>query len=206
MQAKHSLTVMFLLIFLIILIISVVYWFNYLGLLNLPRALSKIVSKVPLISYGKDITDPFLLEKEYYSKLRLSYDSMFTQLNQYENELKAKDEQIKEKEKILSESELSFKQKEENIYRKLKEYEDYKENIKKEAIQFINMPPEQAVKVLNSMDILKVVDILRAMDEYFAQIGESSLVPYLVSLMPPDRAAKISEYKVEGATTFSPAP
>ncbi|HNV43381.1 MAG: hypothetical protein KBG82_01900 [Spirochaetes bacterium] len=206
MQAKHSLTVMFLLIFLIILIISVVYWFNYLGLLNLPRALSKIVSKVPLISYGKDITDPFLLEKEYYSKLRLSYDSMFTQLNQYENELKAKDEQIKEKEKILSESELSFKQKEENIYRKLKEYEDYKENIKKEAIQFINMPPEQAVKVLNSMDILKVVDILRAMDEYFAQIGESSLVPYLVSLMPPDRAAKISEYKVEGATTYSPAP
>jgi len=206
MQAKHSLTVMFLLIFLIILIISVVYWLNYLGLLNLPRALSKIVSKVPLISYGKDITDPFLLEKEYYSKLRLSYDSMFTQLNQYENELKAKDEQIKEKEKILSESELSFKQKEENIYRKLKEYEDYKENIKKEAIQFINMPPEQAVKVLNSMDILKVVDILRAMDEYFAQIGESSLVPYLVSLMPPDRAAKISEYKVEGATTYSPAP
>ena len=206
MQAKHSLTVMFLLIFLIILIISVVYWFNYLGLLNLPRALSKIVSKVPLISYGKDITDPFLLEKEYYSKLRLSYDSMFTQLNQYENELKAKDEQIKEKEKILSESELSFKQKEENIYRKLKEYEDYKENIKKEAIQFINMPPEHAVKVLNSMDILKVVDILRAMDEYFAQIGESSLVPYLVSLMPPDRAAKISEYKVEGATTYSPAP
>jgi len=123
MQAKHSLTVMFLLIFLIILIISVVYWFNYLGLLNLPRALSKIVSKVPLISYGKDITDPFLLEKEYYSKLRLSYDSMFTQLNQYENELKAKDEQIKEKEKILSESELSFKQKEENIYRKLKWWE-----------------------------------------------------------------------------------
>lgn len=206
MQAKHSLTVMFLLIFLIILIISVVYWFNYLGLLNLPRALSKIVSKVPFISYSKDVTDPFLLEKEYYSKLRLSYESMFTQLKQYENELKAKDEQIAEKEKTLSESEFSFKQKEENIYRKLKEYEDYKENIKKEAIQFINMPPEQAVKVLNSMDILKVVDILRAMDEYFAQIGESSLVPYLVSLMPPDRAAKISEYKVEGATTYSPAP
>jgi flagellar protein FlbB len=197
---------MFLLIFLIILIISVVYWFNYLGLLNLPRALSKIVSKVPLISYSKDVSDPFLLEKEYYSKLRLSYESMFTQLKQYENELKAKDEQIAEKEKTLSESEFSFKQKEENIYRKLKEYEDYKENIKKEAIQFINMPPEQAVKVLNSMDILKVVDILRAMDEYFAQIGESSLVPYLVSLMPPDRAAKISEYKVEGATTYSPAP
>ncbi|MCR4421154.1 MAG: hypothetical protein GYA61_05220 [Spirochaetales bacterium] len=206
MKAKHGFTVMFLLILLIIVLFAVVYWFNYLGLVNLPRAYSKIVSRIPAISYGKDITDPFLLEKEFYDKLKISYESQFTQLKQFEEQLKLKEEQTNEKEKAISELEASLKEKEENIYRKLKEYDDYKENIKKEAIQFINMPPAEAVKILNNMDILKVVDILRAMDEYFASIGETSLVPYLVSLMPPDRAAKLSEYKIEGSTTFSPAP
>jgi flagellar protein FlbB len=206
MKAKHGFTVMFLLILLIIVLFAVVYWFNYLGLVNLPRAYSKIVSRIPAIPYGKDIADPFLLEKEFFDKLKVTYESQFTQLKQYEDQLKAKEEQTNEKEKAISELEASLKEKEENIYRKLKEYDDYKENIKKEAIQFINMPPADAVKVLNNMDILKVVDILRAMDEYFASIGETSLVPYLVSLMPPDRAAKLSEYKIEGATTFSPAP
>ncbi|MEJ5274012.1 MAG: hypothetical protein WH035_07765 [Spirochaetota bacterium] len=206
MQAKHGFTVMFLLILLIIVLLAVVYWFNYLGLVNLPRAYSKIISRVPGISYGKDINDPFLLEKEFFDKLKISYESQFNQLKQFENELKAKEEQANEKEKAIAELEASLKEKEENIYRKLKEYDDYKENIKKEAIQFINMPPQEAVKILNNMDILKVVDILRAMDEYFKSIGETSLVPYLVSLMPPERAAKLSEYKIEGATTFSPAP
>lgn len=206
MQAKQGFTVMFLLILLIIVLFAVVYWFNYLGLVNLPRAFSKIVSRIPAISYGRDINDPFLLEKEYYDKLKISYESQFAQLKQLEMQLKSREEQANEKEKAITESEKALKEKEENIYRKLKEYDDYKENIRKEAIQFINMPPAEAVKVLNNMDILKVVDILRAMDEYFASIGEASLVPYLVSLMPPDRAAKLSEYKIEGASTFSPAP
>ncbi len=206
MQAKHGFTVMFLLILLIIVLFAVVYWFNYLGLVNLPRAFSKIVSRIPALPYGKDINDPFLLEKEFYDKLKISYESQFAQLKQLESQIKAKEEKANEKEKAIAELETAFKEKEENIYRKLKEYENYKENIRKEAIQFINMPPAEAVKILNNMDILKVVDILRAMDEYFASIKETSLVPYLVSLMPPDRAAKLSEYKIEGATTFSPAP
>ncbi len=206
MQAKHGFTVMFLLILLIIVLFAVVYWFNYLGLVNLPRAYSKIASRIPVIPYGKDIANPFLLEKEFYDKLKLSYESQFAQIKQLENLLKDKEDQANEKEKAIAEAEKALKEKEENIYRKLKEYEDYKENIRKEAIQFINMPPNEAVKILNNMDILKVVDILRAMDEYFASRGETSLVPYLVSLMPPERAAKLSEYKVEGATTFSPAP
>ncbi len=206
MQAKQGFTVMLLLILLIIVLFAVVYWFNYLGLVNLSRAFSKIASRIPVIPYGKDITDPFLLEKEFYEKLKISFDSQFAQLKQLEKDLKVKEEQANEKERAIAEAQKSLKEKEENIYRKLKEYEDYKENIKKEAIQFINMPPNEAVKILNNMDILKVVDILRAMDEYFASIGETSLVPYLVSLMPPERAAKLSEYKIEGASTFSPAP
>ncbi|MFN3411611.1 MAG: hypothetical protein ACK4YF_05585, partial [Exilispira sp.] len=97
MQAKQGLTVTFLLILLIIILLAVVYWFNYLGLVNLPRAYSKIISRIPAIPYGKDIADPFLLEKEFYDKLKISYDSKFSQLKQIENELKLKQDQTNEK-------------------------------------------------------------------------------------------------------------
>jgi flagellar protein FlbB len=190
------------LLLLILTLIATIYWFNYIGLVNIQQALFKVSKKIPGLKVVKDIQDPFLLEKEYYDKLKLSYESKFLLLKKQEEELKKKEDELKSKEQLLVKKDKALEEKENSINRKLKEYDNIKENLRKQALYFINMPPQQAVKIMNGMDELLVVDILRAMDEVFAERGEDSTVPYLLSLMPEDRAARLNELMAAGASTF----
>lgn len=199
---KTGLKIILSIVLLIMVLLATIYWFNYIGLVNIQRSLFKVSKKIPLISYAKEIQDPFLLEKEYIEKLKLSYESKFLLLQKEEEDLKKRENEIKLKENLLQKQSKALEDKELSINRKLKEYDNYKDNIKKQANYFINMAPKNAVDIMNGMDILLVVDILRAMDEIFNERGEDSTVPYLISLMPSDRAAKINELMAEGASTL----
>lgn len=199
---KTGLKIILSIFLLILVLLATIYWFNYIGLINIQRSLFKVSKKIPLISYAKEIQDPFLLEKEYMEKLKLSYESKFLLLQKQLEELKKREKEIKLKEKLLQKQSKALEEKDLSINRKLKEYDNYKNNIKKQANYFINMAPKNAVNIMNGMDILLVVDILRAMDEVFEEKGEESTVPYLISLMPADRAAKINELMAEGASTL----
>jgi len=64
-----TLQVVLLLVLLIIVIIATIYWFNYIGLLNIQRTVFKLYQKFPSLKVSKEITDPFLIEKEFLEKI-----------------------------------------------------------------------------------------------------------------------------------------
>ena len=53
------------------------------------------------------------------------------------------------------------------------------------------MRPENAVSILNEMEIQNVIDVLRKVEETAKAEEKTSMVSYWLSLMPPDRAAEI---------------
>ena len=59
-------------------------------------------------------------------------------------------------------------------------YKDKQENIREQAIKIYNMPPEDAVKILEKQSEEDIIDILRAIDTYSAELDRMSISPYLI--------------------------
>jgi flagellar motility protein MotE (MotC chaperone) len=84
---------------------------------------------------------------------------------------------LEEEKKVLSE--------------KIGAYDNYKDNVRKQAQYFTSMPPKAAVDRLAKLDELLAIDILRQIDRTAEEQGKASIVPYFLSLMDPEKAASI---------------
>jgi flagellar protein FlbB len=58
------------------------------------------------------------------------------------------------------------------------------------------MPPQRAVGILAAMDDQDIIDVFRKTDQLAEASGSSSIVPFWMSLMDPQRAAEISRKMV----------
>ncbi len=205
---KLGLKIFLLLLLLIIILLGSIYWFNYIGLINIQRTYFKIYGKIPGLRQAQEITDEFLIEKEYLEKLKISFDSRAIELDKREESIVSKEDELQNKEEKLQEKEKAISEKEKNINQKLKSYEDYKNNIRNQANYYLSMPPAESSKILTELaetDIYKVVDILRAIDEIAVENGENSLVPVILMNMDSKLAAKLNDLMIEGATTMPEA-
>jgi len=181
--------ILLLLLVITALVLGGLVWFDYLGLINARRMIAPVYGlfggrKPPL-----DAEDPLLLEKERLAKqqealgLRLQdLDSREQALKKKEDELAQLIEQLKEKEKALEDREKVFNE-------RLKDFDNRRVNLKQNATYLVGMPPANAVKILLAMEDQDVIDIFRLTEEQAIQAGETSLVAYWLSLMPPERAA-----------------
>lgn len=199
---SSTLQVFLLLILLIVVILATIYWFNYIGLLNIQRTIFKLYQKFPSLKVSKEITDPLLIEREFLDKFKISLENKALELKKIQTDLNKRELEINNKEVEIKKKESALAQKEENINTILKQYDNIKNNLRKQAIDLTSMPPQKAVEIMNNMEILLVCDILRTINEIADEQGEASITPYLLSLMPPQRAAQIQEYLNAGATTL----
>lgn len=177
----------------IFLIISGLIWIDFLGLINIRGALFPLLGRVPGFQAfsSRRIEDPSLLAREEFKKQELSRKLEWEKLEGLEKKLKEKELKLKEKETALVRLEGQLKQKEGLIDRKYQDKETYQQKILKQAGYFISMKPDEAVKRLDKMDDLLVIDILREIDRQAAGQGKQSVVPYYFTLMDPARSAVI---------------
>ncbi len=177
----------------IFLVLSALLWIDYLGIINLKEDIYPKIAKIPGLNIlvPKRTEDPYLLAREERRKEEIAQKIEWEKIKEYENRLKEKEKQLAEKEQRLEEYEKRLKEKEKEIDRKYKEKEDYQQKIQLQAKYFVSMPPEDAVKRLEKLDDRLVIDILNEIEHQAAAEGKQSLVPYLLKLMDPEKAAKI---------------
>ena len=195
---SYVLKIIFLLLLIIVIALGGIYWFDHLGLIDYKKIVGPFEKYLPaFLQRGKIAEDPQLLEKEILNK-------RFEALSQKEKELELKEKQISEKEQQIKQIEDKLKEESQGLEKekkllseKLHEYDNYKENIKKQAEYFTDMPPKAAVERLSKMDDLLVIDILRQIDKNAEEQGKVSIVPYLLSLMDPEKAATIQRKMTE---------
>ncbi|GAB1432612.1 hypothetical protein MASR2M29_12370 [Spirochaetota bacterium] len=185
-------------IVLIILIVAIaiggLFWFDYLGLLDAKAFFSPVLRlvKIPTRS-GQSLPEdlPSLLIDERLAKRLEAMEIMRTELAEQEKTLQEKQAAIEamaievdDRAKDLEEKEISLRQ-------VLNRYENRKENIEQNAKYLTSMPPADAVKILEASDDQTVIDTLRAVEELALKAGEASLVPFWLSKMDSDRAARL---------------
>jgi flagellar protein FlbB len=138
-----------------------------------------------------DTKDPLLLVHQREKKNQDALDLREQELDLKEKDLSARETQTSEKEAILSDKEKSLTDTEKSLKEDTKNLDDRRRRLEQKSLQFRSMPPENAVKIMNEMDVEEVVEVFRVTEELAARDNEQSIVPYWESLMPPEKAAQI---------------
>jgi flagellar protein FlbB len=185
--------ILFLLLLILVILFGGIYWFDYLGLINYKRMIGPYEKYLPaFLKRGESaIDDPLLLEKEVLVKREEILLVKTNELELRENELEERELTLKEREAKLMEDLESLEEEKKVLSEKLREYDNYRENILIQAEYFTNMPPAAAVERLSRLDDLLAIDILRQIDKNADEEGRISVVPYYLSLMDPEKAATI---------------
>jgi flagellar protein FlbB len=169
-------------------------WFDYLGLLDLKDTLGPVYRGLG-IGTRKAATipanAPALLEEERMAKRMDALVSRSEDLDKREAEIARQDADVAQKAQALEERGLALDDREKSFNETVKQYDNRKANIDQNARYLVGMPPKSAVAILVGMDDQMVIDTLRAVEEQAKAAGSSSIVPYWLSLMPPDRSATI---------------
>ncbi len=177
----------------IFLIASGVLWLDYLGLINFKQDVFPVLTKVPGLNFllPDRIDDPLLLAREEYKKEQVVKDMEWEKLKAEADKLEDIKSKLEERENAIKEQMEKIKEKEKEIDKKYEDKENYISKINQQAIYFVSMRPEDAVKRLSNMDDLLVIDVLKAIEKKAQDEGKQSIVPYFLSLMDPKRASSI---------------
>jgi flagellar protein FlbB len=135
--------------------------------------------------------DPYLLEKEALRK-------QWMVLEEKERLYEERQKELEEKRKLLEEK-LKEAENQMEIAKKMqvkqtelkKQYEDRMENVRNLASKISNMPPKDGVALLERMDAVLAVDVIRQMDRLAQQQGRQSITDYLLSIMDREKASHI---------------
>ncbi len=203
---KKKIVLLFLLIFILIgagfLIVDFVS--TTLGY-NPPIPILRMIKNAAFRKRRQLSEDPYLLEREELSKEKERLVLVEERLINRENELKLLEDDAQRKMVALQEMERDLANKQTMLDNIDQEIRDRQNNIREQAIKLYNMPPSASVQLLERQSESDIVDILRAIDSYSAELGRASLSPYLISLMTDkDKAANVIrkfQYNAGGVET-----
>jgi flagellar protein FlbB len=183
--------------FLFLLIIAIafggLFWFDHLGILDYNRFVQPFEKYLPaFMRRGKAATeDQLLLDKEFLLKRGEILDNRQKELDLARADLERRSLELKEQEAKLGEEAKRLDEEKKVLSEKMGAYDNYRDNIRKQAQYFTNMPPKEAVERLSKLDDLLAIDILRQIDRNAEEQGRVSIVPFFLSRMDPDKAAAL---------------
>ncbi len=189
----NLLKILFLILLIIVIILGGIYWFDHLGIIDYKKIVGPFGKYLPAFLQRGEVTEenPKLLETEFLGKREEVLDARSSEIDQKKDELEKRELELKESEAKLTEEAKRLEEEKKVLIEKQREYDNYKDNIKKQAEYFTSMPPEAAVERLSKLDDLLIIDILRQIDQSAAETGSFSVVPYYLSLMDPEKAATV---------------
>ncbi len=186
--------VIFLLLLLAVVVVGGLLWFDYLGIVDTGESLL-FVRNLMGIAPKEDLTSledsPWLLDEERLKKRQQAVDLQMEEVRSAQDEQLVRNNELLQWSEELSQREKAVSEKENSLNEALKMYDNKNANLEQMATYWGGMSPDNAVAIMNSMDSLDVVDVLRTSERLAREAGEASLVAYWISKMEPDRAAEI---------------
>jgi flagellar protein FlbB len=186
--------VLALLLLVLVLAAGGLIWFDFLGLIEAETLFAPVRRLVGLqvITAVENTDDPLLLERERLAKEREAVEQIRAELDKRERALKDREDGSEEIREQLAEKERAIQEREKSFNDRLAAFENRRVNLDQNARYLVGMPPERAVAMLMAMPSdTDVIDLLRTTEEIARREGEASIVPYWLSLMPPERSSAI---------------
>jgi flagellar protein FlbB len=190
---SNFLKILFLLLLILVIILAGIYWFDHLGVIDYRRLIGPVEEHLPaFLRRGERVGEsPLLLEKEFVEKQAQILDARQQELEERGRELDARARELQELEARLQEEAQRLQEEEKVLSQKQTAYDNYTDNVRKQAEYLISMQPEDAVERLSRLNDLLIIDILREVDRIAEETGGLSMVPVYLSLMEPEKAAAV---------------
>jgi len=159
----------------------------------------QILSRVPFLreTYAARIEDPYLLEKVELEKKWQILDERTRNFEEEKKKLEDEARQIALERENLEKEKNNVKSMIENFEKMKSDRESYEKRVDNIASQIESMRPESAVKILEKQDDMLIIDIFKRIDAHAQSAGRQSIVPYLLSLMDSEQAARIQRKMAE---------
>jgi flagellar protein FlbB len=186
--------VLALLLLVLVLAAGGLIWFDYLGLVKADSLLAPIrrVAGLQVINPVAHPDDPLLLDRERLAKDREAIEQIRADLDKRERELKARNDESTQIREQLTEREKALQDREKSFNERLAAFDNRRVTLEQNARYMVGMPPDKAVAMLLAMtNDTDVIDILRTAEQNAQATGETSIVAYWLSLMPPDRSSAL---------------
>ncbi len=192
--------------YLTLLILFSIAVFLYLldtwNIINARRYIPFLSDQPPIVS---DTTDSIaLLEEERRRKEE-------ERLAELELQLKEMEARLTEEKGSLAEKQKEYEELKQGLLEEKKRYEErrnadaQKEKMIAEMAQRLNnMPPTDAVAILTGWSDADIVDVFLRMERNAEAEGTTSIVPYLLTKMPRDRASIITSQMMDEEARLKP--
>ena len=205
------------LIFLILILAGGgILWFDYLNIIDAKTVLGPVFNAlrgVPLVNRvipaGESRAQPpageetLNLDAERFSVRMEALELRNMELDKQQQDLQNRQGQIEQMAQELEERQKALDERENSINALLSDAEIKDKTVERNAINLTNMPPQRAVGILAAMDDQDVIDVFRKTDQLAQENGSSSIVPYWLSLMDPQRAAELSRKMVSRPSSLN---
>ncbi len=176
----------------IALITIAIMIFDTLGIIDYR---SFIYENIPFATQllEQKLEDPSLIEKENMLRYKQELDYLKKILDTRQKNIEEKEKEILAKEAELQQKLAMVEEMKNSLEKQQKIFKDYDEKITKVANYIGSLPPDDAARILENMDDNMIVDVLLKMDKIAEREGRFSISSFLLSKLPPDRAARITE-------------
>lgn len=181
----------------ILAILVILFFLDYFGFLKVysnieSQIFSTEESELSKATKEETFLNLRLIEQEEQKKMQLALGEKEALLKQKELELQQQKDRIEEEKKVLANERERFLKKKEALAFEDEKKNSYKAKVKSLAQRFYNMPPQSAYqRILALKDDVLIIDVLKGMDEIARSKNQQSVVPFLISLMPAEQAARI---------------
>ncbi|MBX7058405.1 MAG: hypothetical protein K1X75_10105 [Leptospirales bacterium] len=166
------------------------YLLDTWGIINLEEYLPGMSETADQVSFEEDSVSE--LDRQQLDKERARIEEERIKLEEERLALQEKQAELDRKQQELQERVRGVEAQQKALQEDAVAQQDRKRMIAQMADRMGNMPPPQAVAIVAGWSNTDLVDVFLEMERSAADAGRTSLVPYLLTLLPKERAAMIT--------------
>ncbi len=169
---------------------------------NLEKYLPSLEESSPLVA--EDYDAPTELEWDRLRKEQARNEELELQLNEEMLRLQKQGQELKEREETLEKEIESLEQAKRELEEQRKSNLQRQKLVGAAARRLRAMPPQEAVAIVANWSNSDLVDVLREMERNSEAEGRQSIVPYLLTLIPKERASLIMSLMLDEKAELLP--
>ncbi|MDR1374952.1 MAG: flagellar protein FlbB [Treponema sp.] len=169
-------------------------WFDYLNIIDAKTVLAPLYRLTGLAPRTQGELDPgedLNLDAERLAVRLEALDLRSLEMDKQDQEIAARRGEIEQMAEELEVKEKSLDERENSFNALVEATENKDRNVETNARYLTGMPPERAVGIIAAMDDQDAIDVFRKTEEIAQAEGNTSIVSYWLSLLPPERAAEL---------------
>jgi flagellar protein FlbB len=176
-----------------------ILWFDYLNVIDAKTVLAPVYRLIGREGRTQqDLGDEDFINLDA-ERLAIRLEALaLTELDleTQKAEIEAKNGEIEQMAADLADRQKALEDLENSINAGALDAENRERNVERIAQDLNGMQPERAVAIIAAMNDQQAIDVLRKTEEIAQRDGTASIVPYWLSLLPPERAAELQRKMV----------